>query len=71
MLLNTISSWFFVHFILRFHVIGRGYVSIKPLFLLLLKASKFPMSIIIVGVGPAEFDGKCFFYIFLKYLLTF
>lgn len=23
-----------------------------------LKASKLPMSIIIVGVGPAEFDGK-------------
>lgn len=41
-------------------------------FLLLLKASKLPMSIIIVGVGPAEFDGKCsrVFSIFL-YLLTF
>ncbi len=25
---------------------------------LLLKASSLPMSIIIVGVGPAEFDGK-------------
>lgn len=25
------------------------------------QAAKLPMSIIIVGVGQAEFDGKCFF----------
>lgn len=33
-------------------------INLNKLIFLLLQASCLPMSIIIVGVGPAEFDGK-------------
>lgn len=35
-------------------------LSLCPSFLFFIQGSSLPLSIIIVGVGPAEFDGECF-----------
>ncbi len=48
-----IAKWWKEQMLLLFHLWCAYFVSFHPL-----QAASLPMSIIIVGVGPAEFDGK-------------
>lgn len=53
MIRHSFTLFFFGEGVFKF-----SEINLKKLIFLLLQASCLPMSIIIVGVGPAEFDGK-------------